>query len=443
MNSAFKVLIDDVEDYYNNIEDLKVLGPADPFQIRNHLSDRFDFSAPVPIENLINEVSKILRKWVIHTTHPRYFGLFNPTVSPASIIADTMAAAYNPNLAVWSHSPAAVEMERHVLRFLTGKFGMDPDSSIANFTSGGAEANHTAVITALTQAYPDYGDTGLAAIPDKPVIYVSKGAHDSFVKINHMTGLGRNALKKIDTSPNLKLDMEHLRKQVRDDRAAGLKPLFVAATAGTTGTGTIDLLEEIADFCSAEKMWYHVDAAWGGAAVLSREQKKHLKGIERADSVTCDAHKWFFVSMGAGMFFCRHPEAVSRAFRVSSTDYMPWSTSGIQEPYISGIQWSRRFIGLKVFMTLAEMGTEKFENILDDNARLGRLLKDKLIEKNWEIVNNTPLPVICFTHKKIRIGDTSTGKILEKMYERGRAWVSEIKLDGNARALRACITNFR
>src|SRR6266849_681542 len=161
-----------------------------PQKIRRYLTSRYDFTKPIDLDDVVADVEAMLRTWQVHVTHPRYFGLFNPSVTVASIVADTLVAMYNPQLATWRTSPAANEIERHTLAWLSGKFGLPP-TAIASFTSGGAEANLSAVVVALTQAFPSYGPQGLRGLPASPTIYLTGEAHHSFSKITHMTGLGR------------------------------------------------------------------------------------------------------------------------------------------------------------------------------------------------------------------------------------------------------------
>src|SRR6266550_2882631 len=279
-----------------------------PEEIRRYLGSLYDFTKPMALDEIVADVERMLRVWQVQVTHPRYFGLFNPSVTIASVVADTLAAMYNPQLATWRTSPAANEIERHTLAWLSRKFGL-PDNTAASFTTGGAEANLSAVVVALTRAFPEYGDGGLRSLSAPPAIYLTREAHDSFNKIAHMTGIGRRALRTIATDRDLKMDLENLARRVAEDRRDGLAPVMVVVTAGTTAAGAIDPLPDLARFCRREKLWFHVDAAWGGAAIVSPRLRGHLAGIDAADSITCDAHKWFSVPMGAGMFFCRHPGA--------------------------------------------------------------------------------------------------------------------------------------
>ena len=408
-----------------------------PLEIRDYLGSRYDFTKPVALDEVTADVERMLRTWQVHVTHPRYFGLFNPSVTLASVIADTLVAMYNPQLATWRTSPAANEIERHTLAWLTGKFGL-PAATSATFTTGGAEANLSAVIVALTRAFPGYGEDGLRCLSAPPTLYLTHEAHHSFNKIAHMTGIGRRSLRMVATDRDLRMDLGDLARQVAEDRRNGFAPVMVVGTAGTTAAGAIDPLPELARLCRAEDLWLHVDAAWGGAAILSPRLRGHLAGIDAADSITCDAHKWFSVPMGAGMFFCRHPDAVREAFR-AETSYMPGRTAGpVDDPYTSTVQWSRRFIGLKLFLALAHHGESGYIEMIEHQARMGDVLRESVQRAGWRVVNRSPLPLVCFTRDGLVARD-----FLAALYERQIAWMSEVRLGDQAPVVRACVTSFR
>lgn len=405
-------------------------------EIRQYLEEQFDFQAEKSLEEITSAVETMLQRWQVQVTHPRYFGLFNPSVTVASVVADTLVAMYNSQLANWRTSPAGNEVERHVLTWLSKKFGLPEDSS-AMFTSGGTEANLSAVIVALTRSFPGYGEDGLRGLPASPVIYLTQEAHNGYNKIAHIAGLGRKSLRIVATTNDLKLDIEDLRRKVAEDRANGLAPCMVVGTAGTTAAGVIDPLAEISQLCREENLWFHCDAAWGGAAVLSPELKPWLEGIGAADSITCDAHKWLSVPMGAGMFFCRHADTVAEAFR-ANLSYMPVKTDhSVSDPYTTSIQWSRRFIGLKLFMSLAQNGERGYAGMIEHQAQMGDLLRELLKASGWTIVNDTPLPVICFTRAGLVVSD-----FLASLRDNQVAWMSEAQIK-NTPVVRACITSFR
>ena len=413
-----------------------ILPMVTPQEIRKHLA-RYDFAASVPLEEVCADIGKMLRAWHVQVTHPRYFGLFNPSVTLASVIADTLVAIYNPQLATWRTSPAANEIERHALSWLRCKFGLPPNAS-ASFTTGGAEANLSAVAVALTRAFPEYGEHGLRSLKAQPAVYLSGEAHHSFNKIAHLTGLGRNAIRYVATDHDLRMDLRDLSRLVAEDRKNGFVPMMVVGTAGTTGAGAIDPLPELSSFCRSENLWFHVDAAWGGAAIISPALREHLAGIDAADSITCDAHKWFSVPMGAGMFFCRHPETVAAAFH-AETSYMPPRTPGpVVDPYTTSVQWSRRFIGLKLFLALAHQGESGYVEMIDHQTRMGNLLRQSLQAAGWTIVNSTPLPLVCFTREGLDVS-----RFLSSLHKRQIAWMSQVQLTGGVPVLRACVTSFR
>src|SRR4051794_32310165 len=408
-----------------------------PREIRDHLEARYDFSKPIELVEVIADVERMMRTWHVQVTHPRYFGLFNPSVTLASVVADTLVAMYNPQLATWRTSPAANEMERHTLGWLAAKFGL-PASTSATFTSGGAEANLSAVVVALTRRFPGYGDDGLRSLPAAPAIYVSRQAHDSFDKIAHVTGIGRGAIRIVETDRDWKMNVGDLERRVAEDRRRGFAPLMVVGTAGTTSAGAIDPLPGVGGFCRAQALWLHVDAAWGGAAILSPRLRGCLAGVEAADSITCDAHKWFSVPMSAGMFLCRHAEAVAAAFRARTAYMPPPSAGGVVDPYTSSLQWSRRFIGLKLFLALAERGESGYVEMIERQAQMGELLRASLAAAGWRIVNRTPLPLVCFTRDGLRVSS-----FLAELYRRQIAWMSEVRLGDDPPVVRACVTSFR
>jgi len=414
-----------------------------PGEIRERLSARYDFSRAIPLDEVFDDVTDMLWKWAEHATNPRHFGLFRPAVDLSSVIADALVALYDPNLAMWDFSPAANEIERHVLRLLAGRFGPRLIDGSAHFTSGGQEANHTAVVVALTWKFPEVGRAGLRSLKGQPVFYLSEEGHHSFDKVAHSVGLGRQALRMIPARSDLKMDLEALGRQVKRDIDQGALPFLVVGTAGTTNAGVIDPLPELAEFAAAHGLWYHVDAAWGGAAALSDRLRLALTGIERADSITCDAHKWLSAPVGAGMFFSRDRETAARAF-ATQTAYVPDHVDdGRGYQFVNTMQWSRRFIGLKVFMTFAERGLVGVARRIERQTELGEYLRERLIEDGWKILNDTPLPVICFSHRRIEEQAISPEEIVRRLKNGQTAWISKTRLRNQTPVLRACITNFQ
>ena len=432
---------DSIYEFRRNIREVPVMRPATQQQILDKLQD-YDFRHPVALGKLTDDVARLLRDYSVHVTHPRYFGLFNPGVHEAGIVAETLAAAFNPQLAAWSHSPIANEIEQHVLRLLARLLGFPPQQTAANFTTGGAEANLTAVLAALSHKFPEWAEKGTAAIERRPRIYTSADGHGSIAKAARICGLGSGAVRSLPTrAPSFVMDPNELEQAITEDQNEGWFPLMLVGTAGTTSTGAVDPLTKLAALGKDHGAWFHVDAAWGGAACLSPELRKHIAGIELADSVAWDAHKWLSVPYAAGMFFCRHVDSVRRAFSIQAT-YMPGHVGEAIDPYGATIQWTRKTMGLKVFMSLAELGLDGYRRLIEHQASLGDFLRKRLKEEGYEVVNDTALPLSCFTHPLIREGKITTEEVLRRIYSRGRVWISDVNPGGEERYLRACITHY-
>ena len=325
-----------------------------------------------------------------------------------------------------------------MLHYLAGRLGYPAGDFFATFTTGGSEANHTAVLAALARRFPTYLTDGVGNLPQRPLVYMSALGHNSFDKIVKNTGLGLNALRKIPVDADLKLDVAALERQLQLDRAVGYAPMLLVGTAGTTGSGTIDPLSELAEVARRHSLWFHVDAAWAGGAVLSDRLRPHLAGIDLADSVTIDAHKWFSVAMGAGMFFTRHPTAVQAAFNIDAS-YMP---SHLQtEPYVTTLQWSRRCIGLKLFLALAEQGATGLARQMEQQCDLALYLGRQLRAAGWLVVNESPVGVVNFTHPQLQTGSLTAPQLQQQLEREGDFWLSTVPLPNHDTVLRACITS--
>jgi glutamate/tyrosine decarboxylase-like PLP-dependent enzyme len=428
-----------LEKYTEEVASRRVTPELNVERIRESLA-RFDFAAPVAPEEAIAFVTRGLSEYQTHTPHPRYFGLFNPAPTTMGIAADTLVAAFNPQLAAWSHSPLAVEMEQHTIRALGAKFGYRDEETDGAFCSGGMEANHTAVLTALTRAFPEYAEGGAQAIAGQPLLYVSGESHHSFPRAAHVCGLGTSAVRHIAVDRALRMRPDALAQAIEADRSAGARPFLVAATAGTTNAGAIDPLRHCGHIASRFGLWFHVDAAWGGAAAFVPELRPLLEGIEEADSITFDAHKWLSVPMGAGIYLTRHRDILDRTFGLH-TAYMPREAAGLDvvDPHQHTMQWSRRFIGLKVFLSLAVAGEQGYARALRHQTAMGDLLRNMLARVGWRIENESPLPVVCFTDP----GGADPHRIAMRVTGSGEAWISTTVLAGSKTVLRACITNYR
>ena len=327
-----------------------------------------------------------------------------------------------------------MEIERHVIRAVGARAGYGSDA-FGSFTSGGSEANLTSLLLALTRANPDYARDGLTAFAGRPVFYVSRDCHLAWLKIAHMCGLGRSSARIVRTDGAGRMDIGALDAAIEKDRRAGFAPVMVVATAGTTGAGVIDPIEQIAELALRHGVWMHVDAAWAGALLASPRLRCALDGVERADSITIDAHKWFATSMGCGMIITRHGEALSAAFHTAA-GFMPSATASL-DPYLLTTQWSRRFLGLRLFLPLAVAGWHGFAVHVERATALAKVLGDVLSARGWRVVNESPAAVVCLAPPQ---GGASVSDIADRTRASGRFWVSTLCFEG-LDVIRACVSN--
>jgi glutamate/tyrosine decarboxylase-like PLP-dependent enzyme len=440
----WKSLGEIIEDYLSGIAQRPVSAEVTPEEVRARVK-AFDFSKPMGALQALRAAAEGVEHTQVNTPHPRYFGLFNPAPTAMGIAADAVVAALNPQLAAWKHSPFAVEVEHYLIRAFGSRFGYDPAVADGTFTSGGSEANLTALLAALTRAFPQIENGGLRALPGQPVFHVSAEGHHSFQKAARMCGLGVQAVREIPANARLQMDVESLEAAIVEDRRRGFLPFLIVANAGTTNAGIIDPLPEVAAVAAEQELWFHVDAAWGGAAALVPELRPYLDGIERADSITLDAHKWLSAPMGAGILITRHPDILGRTFHISAA-YVPPKAEGVGvvDPLEHSIQWSRRSIGLKVFLSLAVAGWDGYAEALRHMTRMGEELRRALESAGWDVVNKTPLPIACFVDRQSPQGRSAAylESIAREVLASGEAWISTTRVGGDMTVLRACITNY-
>jgi glutamate/tyrosine decarboxylase-like PLP-dependent enzyme len=421
-----------------DVDERVAAGPVTPsIDLENFKSELagFDFQTPHDLETVLGWTVARLETGLVHLNHPRYLGLFNPAPSFPSQCADRIASVFNPQLASTATSPVAVELEAHVIREVAKRTGLGSNAA-GHFTSGGSEANATAVICALTHARPEFAAAGTRAFAGQPVFYISADSHLAWIKIAHQSGIGRNGARLVATDGAGRMCMQALQAAIRADREAGNVPFLVVATAGTTNAGMIDPLDACADIAGRENLWFHADAAWGGGAIASETLRGRLAGIERADSVTIDAHKWFATTMGCGMFLTPHAGILSDAFNVA-TSFMPSHVPG-QDPYVTTLQWSRRFLGLRLFLSLAAAGWAGHGAHAEHSVRLIEQLNDALIECGWTIVNGRDtLAVSCCLPPP---GSRPVQQIVAEVLASGAAWLSVATFE-DTKVIRACVTH--
>ncbi|MGO9991020.1 MAG: pyridoxal phosphate-dependent decarboxylase family protein [Steroidobacteraceae bacterium] len=394
----------------------------------------FDFDAPRPLDELVQWSVEHLQHGIVQMANPRYFGLFNPGPAFPAQCADRIANHFNPQLASSASSPVPVALERHVISAIAHRAGLGAETT-GYFSTGGSEANYTALICALTAAHPAFASDGARAFAGPPTFYTSRDCHIAWLKIAHQCGVGRTALRMVDTDGCGRMDARALMRAIAEDRARGAVPVMLVATAGTTASGMIDPLHACAEIAEREGLWYHVDAAWGGGALASDRMRGLLSGIEHAESITIDAHKWLATTMGCAMFITTEGRVLSQAFH-ASTSFMPSSVAGV-DPYLNSVQWSRRFLGLRLFLALGAAGWRGLGAHVERSVEVVERIKGLLLARGWRIANESPLAVLNAVPPPA-LGDV--GSLVRRVVASGRAWIAPAVCEGRD-VVRICATN--
>ena len=396
--------------------------------------EAFDFEGPRPLVEMLRWTIERLQHGIVQMANPRYFGLFNPGPSFPAQCADRIASVFNPQLASSASSPVPVELERYVVRAIARRAAF-PDGATGHFATGGSESNYTALLCALTGAHPGFAGDGVRAFAGPVRIYSSRDCHIAWLKAAHQAGVGRAALRLVDTDGRGRMDPQALSRAIALDRGQGAVPVMVVATAGTTGAGMIDPLHACADVAQQERLWYHVDAAWGGAALASNRLRKLLDGIERADSITIDAHKWLATTMGCAVFITRHAHLLSEAFH-ASTSFMPSNVAGV-DPYLNSVQWSRRFLGLRLFLALACAGWDGLGAHVERSVEVIERVKERLIDLGWTVANDSALAVLDVVPPREL---APARDLVRRVVASGQAWVASTTFEGRD-VVRICATH--
>jgi glutamate/tyrosine decarboxylase-like PLP-dependent enzyme len=395
--------------------------------------EAMNFDRPRPLEDILRWSIERLEHGIVQMSNPRYFGLFNPGASFPAQCADRIAGAFNPQLASSASSPVPVALESYLIRAVARRAALG-DNATGHFATGGSEANYTSLLCALTAAHAGFARDGARAFAGAPRFYTSRECHIAWLKIAHQAGVGRSALRLIDTDGGGRMDPAALARAIAEDRAAGAVPVMVVATAGTTGGGMIDPLHACADIAARETLWYHVDAAWGGSALASDRLRGLLSGIERADSITIDAHKWLATTMGCALFITTRGALLSEAFH-ASTSFMPSSLASV-DPYLNSVQWSRRFVGLRLFLALAAAGWPGLGAHVERAVAVIGRVRRKLQALGWSVANDSELAVLDVVPPASR----DVRALVRQVVASGLVWVAPTTFEGRE-VVRICATN--
>ena len=382
---------------------------------------------------------------------PRYYGQFNPTPLPIGVWADALCSSLNQNAGAWRNGPTSAIIEARVMRWLCDLIGYG-SASFGTLASGGSEANLIALKCARDNAHAGVINQGVRAAPGDLVIYASEQCHYSIEKSADILGLGRQGLRKIATDNRFHIQIDALRVEIEHDRKAGRIPCCVVGVAGATSTGVIDPLEELAAIALENSCWFHVDAAYGGALAFSNEHKGKLRGIELADSITFDPHKWLFVPFACGAVFVRQGGSVLREAFDTSPEYLSEDRGGADVEYDFfryGQMGTRRFTSLKLWMALKFMGRQGYAEVIDRQIGLTQYLASCIDElSEFERLGEIETAVCCFKFLPENARDGSAGvqdrlqqKLQQRIERSGEAWVTTTVLHGR-RAMRVNINSF-
>lgn len=328
-------------------------------------------------------------------SHPKSYSFVPGPSNYISAMADSLTAGFNIFSGGWQASPAAAEMEIVAMNWLLKIFGFPQKKGGGIFTSGGSMANLTALVTARTVKCGDDFS--------KAIIYLSDQAHSSNIKAIRVLGFHKEQIRIIPTDGEFKFSLNKLKNAIAKDRIEGLQPFCLIATAGTTNTGTVDPLSEIAKICKTEDIWFHIDGAYGGFAILSEDGKPLLKGIEKADSLTIDPHKWFYQPYEIGCLLVKKHKWLKGTF-TEKPEYLRDIEGNASEInfYDHGIELTRRFRALKFYMSVKTFGLGEFRKAITYNIALAEATEAYLRKSsNWEVVSPATLAVVNFRYNPI------------------------------------------
>ena len=418
------------------------------------LAPLFDEALPEEgssFEGILEFVAKNVLPRTTGSAHPRYFGFVNSSVDPVAVVADYLASSMNTNC--WGGDHAANHIEARSVRWLAEILGL-AETAEGILVSGGSMANFTALAAARRAMTPgNVREEGVAAAgPERLTVYASDQVHSCVDKAVDLLGLGTRQLRKISTDGRYRIRMDELRAAVAADRRAGFRPAIVCGNAGTVNTGAIDPLGELADFCRSESIWFHVDGAYGALACLSPRLKESFAGMELADSVAADPHKFLFVPFEAGAVFTREPGRLKAAFR-KFPEYLDTDPAAPLSGPVwfaeRGVELSRSFKALKVWMGLKTHGRKAYARLVEENVRLAHRLAEE-VERRPDLENLAPveLSIANFRYRPRRenLSEEELSRINRQIIHRivadGSAFVYPTVLRGKT-SIRVCIVNFR
>jgi len=428
-------------DYLRRVRSRKVWQPA-PDSVR----ERFRASLPHegrPLASLIDEFADSMLPYANGNLHPLFMGWVHGAGTPVGMVAEMFAAGMNANCGGRDH--IAIEVEKEIVLWLSEAFEFPREAS-GVFVTGTSMANLVAAVVARTGALGEpIRRSGLRQAQGQLVGYASQEAHGSIERAFEIVGIGSAYLRRIPVDAGRSMKIDALSAAIAKDRAEGLVPFLVVGSAGTVNTGAIDELDALADFCAKEDLWFHIDGAFGALCVLSPALKPLVKGIERADSIALDFHKWLHVPYDAGFFLCRHPQIHRETF-MSTAAYLARAPRGLAAadiwPCDLGPDLSRGFRALKTWFTFQAYGTERLGAAIAQTCRIAKHLEALIAGSElFELRAKVRLNIVCFSVKGDETGEINRELVMD-LHESGIAAPSITRLEGRP-VIRAAIVNHR
>lgn len=433
-------LIDEIAEFYRALPEGKVTPGEAPATVRAVLGEAALPELPEASGAVVGSAWELLRQHSLQNGHPLFAGYVTSSAAPIGALADLMAAAVNPNVGAWILGPMGTEIEAQTIRWIAGFLGY-PAGCGGILVSGGNMANFVGFLAARTQACKAIRAEGARAA--KLVAYASKETHTWIHKAADLFGLGTNAIRWIATDGEQRMSPTALVAQIAADRAAGMQPFFLAASAGTVSTGAVDPIRELAAIAKAEGIWFHIDGAYGAPAAALPDAGADLQSLHLADSLAVDPHKWFYAPLEAGCALVKNPQHLPDTFDYSPAYYHFEGDQGVNY-YQHGPQNSRGFRALKVWMGLRVAGRLGLVATIAGDIALARQLFEEVRKYTQLEALTTSLSITTFRYRPPGVGDLDAlnERLLDKIQKSGELFLSNAIIDGKF-ALRACIVNFR